>query len=205
MKDIKVIAIAGGSASGKSSIVKKIQEYFKDDLVVISHDNYYKAHDDMSFIDRTKLNYDHPEAFDNEEFLEDLKRIKAGNPIDMPTYDYKRHTRSNEIVRVNPRKIVLIEGILVLYDKRIRDLCDVKIFVDADSDIRLQRRIIRDTQYRARSLDSILTQYINQVKPMHELFIEPTKKFADIIIPRGAENLVAIDMVIKHLEKMIEE
>ena len=123
----------------------------------------------------------------------------------MPTYDYKRHTRSNEIVRVNPRKIVLIEGILVLYDKRIRDLCDVKIFVDADSDIRLQRRIIRDTQYRARSLDSILTQYINQVKPMHELFIEPTKKFADIIIPRGAENLVAIDMVIKHLEKMIEE
>ncbi|MDO4594018.1 MAG: uridine kinase [Tissierellia bacterium] len=205
MEDIKIIAIAGGSASGKSSIVEKIKNYFKDDLVVVSHDNYYKAHDDMSFEDRKKLNYDHPDAFDNEQFYEDLKKLKNNIDILMPTYDYKIHTRSDKVIKINAKKIILVEGILVLYDKRIRDLCDVKIFVDADSDIRLQRRIIRDTQFRDRSLESVLNQYISQVKPMHELFIEPTKKFADIIIPRGAENLVGIDMVIKHLEKMIED
>lgn len=185
---IKIIAIAGGSASGKSSIVKTLNDYFTDDLYVIGHDNYYKAHDDMPFEERAKLNYDEPNAFDNDLFYEHLVKIKNGNPIDMPTYDYTKHTRSKETIIINPTKIILIEGILVLYDKRIRDLTDTKVYVDADSDVRLKRRILRDTKERGRSLDSVLTQYINQVKPMHEKYIEPSKKYADIIIPRGAKK-----------------
>lgn len=203
MKDIKIIAIAGGSASGKSSIVDKIKEHFKDNLVTISHDNFYKSHDDLSLETRAHLNYDHPDAFDNEEFIRCVQKIKRGEDIEIPLYDYTIHTRKKETLKLKAKKLVLIEGILILYDKRIRDLSDIMIYVDADSDIRLQRRIIRDTNYRNRSLESILEQYIGQVKPMHEQFVEPTKKFADLIIPRGAENKVAIDIVIRHLEKML--
>lgn len=201
---IKIIAIAGGSASGKSSIVKTLNDYFTDDLYVIGHDNYYKAHDDMPFEQRAKLNYDEPNAFDNDLFYEHLVKIKNGNPIDMPTYDYTKHTRSKETIIINPTKIILIEGILVLYDKRIRDLTDTKVYVDADSDVRLKRRILRDTKERGRSLDSVLTQYINQVKPMHEKYIEPSKKYADIIIPRGAKNIRGIEILMKHIEHLIE-
>lgn len=201
---IKIIAIAGGSASGKSSIVKTLNDYFTDDLYVIGHDNYYKAHDDMPFEERAKLNYDEPNAFDNDLFYEHLVKIKNGNPIDMPTYDYTKHTRSKETIIINPTKIILIEGILVLYDKRIRDLTDTKVYVDADSDVRLKRRILRDTKERGRSLDSVLTQYINQVKPMHEKYIEPSKKYADIIIPRGAKNIRGIEILMKHIEHLIE-
>lgn len=201
---IKIIAIAGGSASGKSSIVKTLNDHFTDDLYVIGHDNYYKAHDDMPFEERAKLNYDEPNAFDNDLFYEHLVKIKNGNPIDMPTYDYTKHTRSKETIIINPTKIILIEGILVLYDKRIRDLTDTKVYVDADSDVRLKRRILRDTKERGRSLDSVLTQYINQVKPMHEKYIEPSKKYADIIIPRGAKNIRGIEILMKHIEHLIE-
>lgn len=202
--DVKVIAIAGGSASGKSSIVKYLNDYFTDDLYVIGHDNYYKAHDDLPFEKRVGLNYDEPDAFDNDLFYEHLVKIKNGNPIDMPTYDYTKHTRSKETIIINPTKIILIEGILVLYDKRIRDLTDTKVYVDADSDIRLKRRILRDTKERERSLDSVLTQYINQVKPMHEKYVEPSKKYADIIIPRGAKNTRGIEILMKHIEHLIE-
>lgn len=201
----KIIAVAGGSASGKSSIVKNIKDHFADELFVIGHDNYYKAHDDISFEDRAKLNYDQPQAFDNEIFIRDLIRLKNGKEIDMPTYDYNIHTRSNKTIHVSPRKIILIEGILVLYDKRIRDITDTMVFVDADSDVRLQRRILRDTKERSRSIESVLTQYIKQVKPMHEKYVEPTKKYADIIIPRGATNKKAIDILIKHIENLLEE
>jgi len=204
MTNIKIIAVAGGSASGKSSIVKKIDETFEDDLIVIGHDNYYKAHDDISFDQRSKLNYDYPGAFDNELFYADLLKLQQGKSIDMPRYDYTIHTRSKETTRISPSKIILIEGILVLEDKKIRDITDTKVFIDADSDVRLQRRILRDTKERGRSLESVLEQYIKQVKPMHEKYVEPTKKYADIIIPRGAKNSKGIEILIKHIADMIE-
>ncbi|MDU5229656.1 MAG: uridine kinase [Anaerococcus sp.] len=205
MSDVKIIAIAGGSASGKSSIVKYIDDYFKDDLIVIGHDNYYKAHDDISFDQRAKLNYDYPGAFDNDLFFEDLKKLQAGISIQMPTYDYTIHTRSDKTIKINPTKIILIEGILVLGDKKIRDITDTKVFIDADSDVRLQRRILRDTKERGRSLDSVLEQFIKQVKPMHEKYVEPTKKYADIIIPRGAKNTKGIEILVRHITHMIED
>lgn len=204
MDQIKIVAVAGGSASGKSSIVKYLNEYFNDDIYVIGHDNYYKSNDDLLFEQRLGLNYDRPEAFDNDLFYEHLIELKNGNSIQMPTYDYKKHTRSKETITISPRKIILIEGILVLYDKKIRDLIDTKVFVDADSDVRLKRRILRDTKQKARSLDSVLTQYINQVKPMHEKYVEPSKKYADIIIPRGVKNTKGIEILIKHMENLIE-
>lgn len=204
MSDVKIIAVAGGSASGKSSIVKHIDRHFKDDLIVIGHDNYYKAHDDISFDQRAKLNYDYPGAFDNKLFYEDLKKLQKGQSIEMPTYDYTVHTRSDKTITIHPTKIILIEGILVLEDKNIRDITDTKVFIDADSDVRLQRRILRDTKERGRSLDSVLEQFIKQVKPMHEKYVEPTKKYADIIIPRGAKNTKGIEILIRHINHMIE-
>ena len=203
MIEPKIVAIAGGSASGKSTIVKIIAEKFKDDLVVVGHDNYYRAHDDIDFEERKLLNYDHPQAFDTDLFCEDLKKLLAGLEIDMPLYDYKIHTRSKETIKLRAKKIILIEGILVLYDKKIRELTDTKVFVDADSDIRLKRRILRDTVERGRSLESCLTQYIEQVKPMHEKYVEPSKKYADIIIPRGAKNTKGIEILSKHIDNMI--
>ena len=203
MTSPKIVAIAGGSASGKSTIVKIIEETFRDDLIVIGHDNYYRAQDDIDFEERKLLNYDHPKAFDSDLFYEDLKKLLAGEEIDMPTYDYKIHTRSKETVKVRAKKIILIEGILVLYEKKIREITDTKVFVDADSDIRLKRRILRDTVERGRSVESCLTQYIEQVKPMHEKYVEPSKKYADIIIPRGAKNIKGIEILSKHIENMI--
>ena len=205
MTDVKIVAIAGGSASGKSSLVREIANYFKDDLTVIGHDNYYKAHDDISFEQRAKLNYDYPGAFDNDLFYKDLLKLLEGKTIAMPTYDYNIHTRSKDTIEIKPTKIILIEGILVLYDERIRSITDTKVFVDADSDVRLQRRILRDTKERGRSLESVLTQYIGQVKPMHETYIEPSKKYADIIIPRGAKNLKGIQILKRHIRHLIEE
>lgn len=205
MTDIKIIAVAGGSASGKSSIVRHIDEYFKDDLIVIGHDNYYKAHDDISFEDRAKLNYDYPGAFDNDLFYEHLLKLQNGQSIEMPTYDYTKHTRSDKTITINPTKIILIEGILVLENKKIRNITDTKVFIDADSDVRLQRRILRDTKERGRSLDSVLEQFIKQVKPMHEKYVEPTKKYADIIIPRGAKNTKGIEILLRHITDMIED
>ena len=205
MSDVKIVAVAGGSASGKSSIVREIAAHFKDNLTVIGHDNYYKAHDDISFEQRKTLNYDYPGAFDNDLFYKDLIKLLDGKEIDMSTYDYNNHTRSKETVRIKPTKIILIEGILVLYDEKIRSITDTKVFVDADSDVRLQRRILRDTKERGRSLESVLTQYISQVKPMHETYIEPSKKYADIIIPRGARNLKGIQILKRHIKHLIEE
>ena len=195
----KILAVAGGSASGKSSIVKLLAKEFENDLVVIGHDNYYKAHDDLAFEDRVGLNYDHPKAFDNDLFYNDLNKLLDGNDIEMPLYDYTIHTRSKQTKKISPKKIILIEGILVLYDKKIREITDTKVFVDADSDVRLKRRILRDTKERGRSIESCLTQYIEQVKPMHEKYVEPSKKYADIIIPRGAKNTKGIEILSKHI------
>ncbi|SFU87263.1 uridine kinase [Butyrivibrio sp. INlla21] len=200
-----IVGIAGGTASGKTTIVRKIKESFGDDIVVINHDSYYKAHNDLSYEDRTRLNYDHPDAFDTERMIEDVKKLKNNEEVDIPIYDFSIHNRVDATVHIIPKNVIILEGILVLENKELRDLMDIKVFVDTDADERLMRRIIRDMSERARSIESILTQYRDTVKPMHEQFIEPSKKYADIIIPRGGENLTGIGILQQHLKLMLGE
>lgn len=205
MKDILIVGIAGGSASGKTTVVNKIKEFFGDGITVIGHDNYYKAHDDMTYEERTHLNYDHPNAFDTERMIEDVKRLKAGETVNIPVYDYSVHNRSNGTQTITPQRVVVLEGILLLYDAGLRELMDVKIFVDAPADERLVRRIKRDMAERERSLHSVLSQYQDTVRPMHEQFVEPTKAYADIIIPRGGENHVGIGILQSFLAQKLKE
>ncbi len=205
MKDVLIVGIAGGSASGKTTVVNRVKEFFGDDITVIGHDNYYKAHDDMTYEERAQLNYDHPNAFDTERMIDDIKSIKEGKAVDIPVYDYSVHNRSKETIHIEPQRVVILEGILLLYDARLRDLMDVKIFVDAPADERLVRRIKRDMVERDRSLQSILGQYQDTVRPMHEQFVEPTKAYADVIIPRGGDNYVGIDVLKIFLEKKLLE
>lgn len=205
MKKICIVGIAGGSASGKTTIVNRIREKFGDDIVVISHDSYYKAHNDLSYDERSRLNYDHPSSFDTERLIEDVKKLKNGEEVDIPVYDYAIHNRSEQTIHIKPKPVILLEGILILENKELRDLMDVKVFVDTDADERLMRRIRRDTIERARSVDSVLSQYSQTVKPMHEQFIEPSKKYADLIIPRGGENLTGINIFTEHLQSMLKE
>lgn len=198
-----VIGVAGGTASGKTTIVKIIKDYFGENMELISHDCYYKAHDDMPFCEREKLNYDHPTSFDTDRMVKDVLALKEGRTIERPVYDYSNHNRAAETVTVIPKRILMLEGILILEDERLRDLMDLKIFVDADADERLMRRISRDTQERGRSVESVLTQYRNTVKPMHEQFIEPSKKYADLIIPRGGRNAVAVAILKQYLHSLL--
>jgi uridine kinase len=202
---ICIVGIAGGTASGKTTIVRKIKENFGDDIVVINHDSYYKAHDDLSYEDRSRLNYDHPASFDTDLMIEDIKRLKNNEAIDMPVYDYTIHNRSDATVHVVPKKVIIVEGILILENKELRDLMDIKVFVETDADERLMRRIRRDMVERARSIDSILMQYRETVKPMHEQFVEPSKKYADIIIPRGGENTTGIGILQEHLKLVMSK
>ncbi|MBQ3798229.1 MAG: uridine kinase [Butyrivibrio sp.] len=201
---ICIVGIAGGTASGKTTIVRRIKEKFGDDIVVINHDSYYKAHDDLSYEDRSRLNYDHPAAFDTDLMIADIKKLKNNEPIDMPVYDYTIHNRAASIVHVVPKKVIIVEGILILENKELRDLMDIKVFVDTDADERLMRRIRRDMVERARSIESILIQYAETVKPMHEQFVEPSKKYADIIIPRGGENYTGISILQEHLNLVLK-
>ena len=200
---ICVLGVAGGSASGKTTIIKKLQDYFGEDIAVISHDAYYKAHPDMSFEERSKLNYDHPDSFESDRMAEDVRKLIKGYAIDMPVYDYVVHNRSEETVRIEPKTVIVMEGILILENKELRDLMDIKIFVDTDADERLMRRIKRDMIERGRSIESIIDQYSQTVKPMHEEFVEPSKKYADIIIPRGGENAAGLDMLITYMTKKL--
>ncbi len=200
-----IVGIAGGTASGKTTIVRKIKEKFGDDIAVINHDSYYKAHNDLTYEDRSRLNYDHPASFDTDLMIEDVKKLKNNIEIDMPVYDYTIHNRSDATVHVVPKKVIILEGILILESKALRDLMDIKVFVDTDADERLMRRIRRDMIERARSIESILTQYTETVKPMHEQFVEPSKKYADIIIPRGGENTTGISILQEHLKLMMAE
>ena len=205
MKKICIVGIAGGSASGKTTIVNRIKEKFGNDIVVISHDSYYKAHNELSYEDRSRLNYDHPSSFDTELLIRDGQKLKNGEEVDIPVYDYSIHNRSDQYIHITPKPVILLEGILILENKQLRDLMDVKVFVDTDADERLMRRIKRDTIERARSVQSVLQQYSETVKPMHEQFIEPSKKYADLIIPRGGENLTGINIFTEHLEAMLRE
>lgn len=203
LNKIFVVGVAGGSASGKTTIVNRIKEYFGTDITVISHDSYYKAHDEMPYEERCKLNYDHPDSFESDKMAEDVRKLIKGNTIQMPVYDYTIHNRSKETVCVEPKRVIIVEGILILENKELRDLMDVKIYVDTDADERLMRRIKRDMKERARSIESILEQYSNTVKPMHEEFVEPSKKYADVIIPRGGENTAGIAMLQEYLNRKL--
>jgi uridine kinase len=199
------IGITGGSGSGKTTIVNKIKtEIPKKSVLVIEQDSYYKDQSELSYEERCKTNYDHPLAFDSDLLVDHLEKLSAWKDIQKPTYDYSIHNRKEERELVKPKDIIILEGILIFYDERLRDLLDIKIFVDTDSDIRLVRRIIRDINERGRTLESVLNQYMKTVRPAHEQFIEPTKKFADIIIPEGGENLVAIDIMVTKIKSLIK-
>ena len=193
--NILVIGIAGGTGSGKSTLTKQLVNHFGDQITVLKHDDYYKAHDEMTYEERTHLNYDHPNAFDTDLMLQHLRQLKKGEPINCPIYDYTVHNRSRNFQVIYPTKVIIVEGILIFENKELCKEMDIKIFVDTDADIRIIRRIQRDVIERARSLESVISQYMNTVKPMHEEFVEPSKKNADIIVLEGGMNLVAMDMI----------
>ena len=176
-----VIGIAGGTGSGKTTLTKRLKDTFGNDVSVVYHDNYYKAHPNMTYEERAALNYDHPDAFDTELMVEDLRQLCEGKTIHCPVYDYTIHNRSDQTVEVRPTKVVIVEGILIFADKALRDLMDIKIFVDTDADVRILRRILRDVKERGRSLDSVIEQYLTTVKPMHEQFVQPSRQYADIV------------------------
>lgn len=204
MSNIIVIGIAGGSASGKTTVAVRLKQEFKDNVELLCHDSYYLAHDDMPYEKRVNINYDHPNAFDTQRMIADIKRLKNQESIDCPVYSYSEHNRTNQTVHINAAQVIIVEGILIFENKELRDLMDIKIYVDTDADERLIRRILRDVKERNRSLESVITQYSNTVKPMHEQFVEATKKFADIVIPRGGENDVAIAMVINRIKAFLD-
>ena len=199
-----IIGVAGGTASGKSTLVKKLQEAFEGESVItLCHDYYYKAHDDLSFEERTKLNYDHPGAFDTDMMIEDIMKLKKGRSVFRPVYSFVNHNRKDKTVKVEPAQVIIIDGILILENRTLRELMDVKVYVDTDPDVRLGRRLLRDVQERGRSIESVLTQYFCTVKPMHDEFVEPSKRYADIIIPEGGFNSVAVSMLIHNINSLI--
>lgn len=202
--DVTIIGVAGGTGSGKSTLVERLQEAFKgEDVITLSHDFYYKNYPDLTYEERTKLNYDHPQSFDTDMMVEHVKMLRNGVPVDRPVYSFTDHGRLPETVKVMPSKVIIVEGILIFEHKELRELMDMKVFVDTDADIRLARRLLRDVERRGRTMDSVLTQYINTVKPMHEEFVEPSKKYADVIIPEGGFNSVAVSMLIENIRSVI--
>ena len=203
MNDIMAIGIAGGTGSGKTTITRLLSERFGKDVSVIYYDNYYKAHDDLTYDERAKINYDCPDAFDTELFLEDVAKLKRAEDVLCPVYDYTVHNRSNQTLLIKSAPVILLEGILLLSDERIRDLLDIKIFVDTDADVRILRRIMRDVKERKRSLESVVEQYLTTVKPMHEMYVEPSKRYANIIIPEGGHNMVAVNMLMERINAHI--
>ncbi|MBO4769938.1 MAG: uridine kinase [Clostridia bacterium] len=197
-----LIGIAGGTGSGKTTVTCRIAETFAGEVCVIYHDNYYRAHDELTYEERAKLNYDHPDAFDTPLFLNDLKALKAGRTVECPVYDYSAHNRSkDETVRIEPKRIIVADGILIFYEKELRELFDIKIFIDTDADVRILRRLMRDVSQRGRTVESVVTQYLTTVKPMHEQFVEPTKRYADVIIPEGGRNPVALEMLFSRIRQ----
>lgn len=199
-----IIGVAGGTASGKTTLVRKLQEIFDGESVItICHDFYYKAHDELEYEERTKLNYDHPDAFDTDMMIADILKLKNGESIYHPVYSFVNHNRTNKTVKVDPAQVIIIDGILILENKELRDLMDVKVYVDTDADVRLGRRLLRDVQERGRCIESVLTQYFCTVKPMHDEFVEPSKRHADIIIPEGGFNSVALSILVQSIKSLI--
>lgn len=201
-----VIGVAGGSGSGKTSVTNSICERFSDQtILVIEQDYYYKDQSHLPLEERLNTNYDHPLAFDNDLLIDHLHALMNRKAIEKPVYDYKIHTRSNEVIPVEPKDVIILEGILILDDPQLVDLMDIKVFVDTDADLRIIRRLLRDIKERGRTLDSVIDQYINNVRPSHLQFIEPTKRYADIIIPEGGQNHVAIDILATKIEKILSK
>lgn len=202
--DCIMIGIAGGTGSGKSTFTNRLKDYFGDDVTVIYHDNYYRRRDDMTYEERTKVNYDHPDSLETDLLIEHLKMLKEGQPIECPVYDFTQHNRSDKTYTIQPSKIFLIEGILIFSDEQLRDLFDIKVFVEADADERILRRIVRDVKERGRDIDNIMEQYLTTVKPMHYLYVEPTKTTADIVINSGM-NDVAFDIMRATIERLLNK
>ena len=203
--NILVIGIAGGTGSGKTTLMKNLIEEFKEDVTILSHDNYYKRHDDLTYEERCKLNYDEPAALETDLMARHLDLLRQGVAIDCPVYDFTQHNRSDETLRIEPRKVIIVEGILIFENEPLRNLMDIKIFVDTDADVRLCRRIKRDVNKRGRTLESVLMQYQQTVKPMHEKYVEPSKKFAHMVVPEGGKNWVALDMIVGRIQRHLDE
>lgn len=199
-----IIGIAGGTGSGKSTFTNRLKRAFGDAITVIYHDNYYKPHDDLTLEERRTINYDHPDALDTDLLVHHLEELRAGRAVDCPTYDFTQHTRAKETVTIRPSRVIIVEGILIFQDARLRDLFDIKIYVEADADERILRRVARDIRERGRSLESVINQYLTTVKPMHYLYVEPTKTFADIILNSG-RNDVAFDVMKTKIEALLGE
>jgi uridine kinase len=198
-----VIGVAGGSGSGKTTVVSRIVESMGNDhVIVLEHDRYYYDHPELRLEERAALNYDHPDSLETDLMVRHLNELRAGHPVELPTYDFARHARRQTTDTAHPRQIVIVEGFLIYSDAALRDLMDVKVFVDTDDDTRFIRRLQRDVAERGRTMDSVIDQYLNTVKPMHLEFVEPTKRYADIIIPRGGHNTVAIDMMLTLIRSM---
>ena len=203
--NILVLGIAGGTGSGKTTLMDNIIRRFGDVVTVLSHDNYYRRRDELTYEQRCLINYDEPAALETDLMAAHLDELRRGRAIDCPVYDFTQHNRSDETVRIVPKRVIIVEGILIFEDKPLRDLMDIKIFVDTDADVRLCRRILRDVTERGRTLESVLNQYQNTVKPMHEKYVEPSKKYADIVVPEGGRNLVALDMIIGRIQRHLAE
>lgn len=205
MEKVIIVGVAGGSASGKSTVVKEISKRFGNQVEVINHDDYYNDQAEMPMEERYLQNYDHPNAYETNRLIRDIRKLKAGESIERPQYDYTQYTRAADTALTQPKKVIILEGILVLENKELRNLMDIKIYVDTDSDERLMRRLSRDIVERGRTVDSVLAQYRKTVKPMHEQYVEPSKKYADIILPRGGENKIGLEIILKHLESCISD
>jgi uridine kinase len=203
MEHAVLIGIAGGTGSGKTTLANRLKNTFGDDVVLLCQDYYYNSFDSLTFEEKKQLNFDHPDAFDSGLLIEQLKRLKSFEPIERPTYSFVEYKRLRETVREEPKRVILLEGILIFENPQLAELMDIRVFVDTDADIRLVRRLLRDIHDRGRNLDSVIGQYLNTVKPMHEAFVEPSKKFADIIIPEGGMNDVAFSMLVDRIKSII--
>ena len=199
-----VIGVAGGSGSGKSTFTNRIKKRFGDDVVVLYHDNYYRRQDGVPFEQRVTVNYDHPDSLETELLVEHLKQLKEGKSIECPVYDYTKNNRSDKVIRIDPKPVILVEGILLLADPRVRDLLDIKVYVEADADERILRRISRDVEERGRDLNGIIKQYLTTVKPMHYLYVEPTRSKADIVINSG-KNDIAFDLFVSKIRLLLDK
>lgn len=204
MSDVIVIGIAGGTGSGKTTITKRIVQKFNGKVAVLQHDSYYKAHHEMTFEERCRINYDHPAALDTDLLIEAVKKLKNGERVTCPVFDYTIHDRLEETVTVEPARVIIVEGILIFENEELCSLMDIRIFVDTDADIRILRRIVRDVRDRGRNLESVINQYLTTVKPMHEQFVEPSKRKADIIIPEGGQNRIALEMILQRIQAHLE-
>nr|WP_318750790.1 uridine kinase [Thermaerobacter composti] len=200
-----VIGIAGGTGSGKSTLVRQIVQHLPGRVAVLPQDAYYLDRRDLPFEERARLNYDHPMAFDTPLLVRHLRSLKQGKAVHRPVYDFTQHLRARHTVRVEPRDVIVVEGILVLAEEALRRLLDIKIFVDTDADVRILRRLVRDIERRGRTLDSVIRQYLETVKPMHEQFVEPSKRYADLIIPEGGFNRVALDVLLARIRAALDQ